>query len=107
MAATGRLSARDPRAQPIGASGRRAAPTGRTHHRNRTATRVSPRKAPLAPEGPSTQAIYRPILLRMVARITAGPERVWHPPKAVLAALRSMHRICGGLVRIRRDMEPA
>lgn len=50
----GRLSVRDPFAQPIRASGRCAAPTGRTHDRNRT-EHHDPVKAPLAPKGPSTQ----------------------------------------------------
>ncbi|MBY0329873.1 MAG: transposase [Acetobacteraceae bacterium] len=52
-------------------------------------------------------AIYRPVLLRTVARITADPGRVWHPPRSVLGALRSMHRMCAGLARIPRRLEPA
>jgi transposase len=52
-------------------------------------------------------AIYQPVISRTVARITADAERLWHPPKSVFRALRSMHRMCGGLARIRRDMEPA
>ncbi|MBY0329718.1 MAG: hypothetical protein K2X49_03480, partial [Acetobacteraceae bacterium] len=45
--------------------------------------------------------------LALARRLTAGPGPVWHPPRCVLAALRSMHRICAGLARIRHDMEPA
>ncbi|MBX9702150.1 MAG: hypothetical protein K2X74_22130, partial [Acetobacteraceae bacterium] len=52
-------------------------------------------------------AIYTPVLRRTVERITADPERRWKPPKRVFRALRSMHRMCKGLKRIRRDMEPA
>ena len=53
-------------------------------------------------------AIYRPVLLDIVGRIPGTGERPpWHPPKAVWRALHSMHRLCGGLARLRRDMEPA
>lgn len=30
-----------------------------------------------------------------------------HPSKAIWRGIRSMHRLCAGLKRIRRDMEPA
>jgi hypothetical protein len=52
-------------------------------------------------------AIYLPVLRRAVARVAADPDRLWHPPRSVWRALRSMHRACAGLARIRRDMEPA
>jgi hypothetical protein len=52
-------------------------------------------------------AIYTPVMIRIVSRVTADPERLWLPPRPVFRALRSMHRMCGGLARIRRNMEPA
>ncbi len=53
-------------------------------------------------------AIYLPVLRGLVARVPGtGEAPRWHPPKAVWRALRAMHRLCGGLTRIRRDMEPA
>ena len=53
VARRGRLSVQGPPAQPIRASGQRAAPTGRTHDRNRTARQI-PTATALATEGPST-----------------------------------------------------
>ena len=53
VARRGRLSVQGPPAQPIRASGQRAAPTGRTHDRNRTARQI-PTATPLATQGPST-----------------------------------------------------
>ncbi len=53
-------------------------------------------------------AIYLPVLRRAAQRVLGlleGPP--WQPPKAVWRAMRAMHRACGGLSRIRRDMEPA
>jgi hypothetical protein len=52
-------------------------------------------------------AIYAPVMLRVAGRIAAEPGRPWRPPGALLQALRSMHRACGGLARIRRGLEPA
>ena len=53
-------------------------------------------------------AIYRPCSGRLIARVPA-PRR--HPAgtrrRRSGAAMRAMHRLCGGLRRIRRDMEPA
>ena len=49
-------------------------------------------------------AIYVPVLRRAVARISGAG---WRPSKAVWRGLRSMHALCAGLKRIRRDMEPA
>ena len=53
-------------------------------------------------------AIYLPVLRRAVARIAglAGAPP-WHPPKQAWRDLRGMHRLCAGLARLRRDMEPA
>jgi len=53
-------------------------------------------------------AIYVPVLRRAAYRILGTAEDPpWHPPRAVLRGMRSMHRLCAGLARIRRDMEPA
>lgn len=53
-------------------------------------------------------AIYQPVLRAIIARIpgTADTPR-WHPPQQVWRALHAMHRLCAGLARLRRDMEPA
>ncbi len=53
-------------------------------------------------------AIYLPVLRRAMARIAGdGAAPGWRPPKAIWRGLRSMHVLCAGLKRIRRDMEPA
>ena len=53
-------------------------------------------------------ALCLPVLRHAAARIAGtGGEPPWRPPKTTWRALRSLHRICTGLSRIRRDMEPA
>jgi hypothetical protein len=53
-------------------------------------------------------AIYGPVLRRAAYRIAGSDDAPpWRPPKVVWRGMRSMHRLCAGLKRIRRDMEPA
>lgn len=52
-------------------------------------------------------ALYAPVLLRTVHRIAPAAGEVWKPPRAVLRGLRAMHRLCAGLARLPRRMEPA
>ncbi len=53
-------------------------------------------------------AIYLPVLRRAMARIAGSDtEPPWRPTKATWRGMRSMHRLCAGIGRIRRDMEPA
>ncbi len=53
-------------------------------------------------------AICTPLLRRAAACVLGGGAAPpCRPPGALWRAMRGMHRLCGGIQRIRRDMEPA
>ena len=94
VARRGRLSVQGPPAQPIRASGQRAAPTGRTHDRNRTARQI-PTATALATEGPSTHEPHLPPPApRGEAFVRTVPEPRSDSPATVGSAGRTPVRRC-------------
>src|SRR5215213_6505311 len=96
-ARAGRYGVWGPGAKPIWAGGRCAAPTGRTHDRNRTHRQIS--ISPLAPKGPSTHGTP-----------TEQPGRELAPPDPTARAPDAAVQVSGAgaavPIILRHDLRP-